>query len=483
MQNSQASLSTQALALAPVILSGGSGTRLWPVSRASHPKQFSQLFERPLFDLTYARLEGLGSPWILTTESLRTLTQRSVKGLKAQSNQVIYEPRGRNTAAAVALLCTVMRSRGHVDTTVGLFPADQLIQDLAAFHAAVRAALVALEQEPLELVTLGLRPSHPATGYGYIELSAAVDWRVEQPKALRAAGFREKPKLEQAQQYIKEGSVWNAGIFFFKPSRMIELLAKHAPEVWEPFSKLTAEPTARELAAIYEQVPSISIDYAVMEKLEGHLCVPVECGWSDVGSWDAVAEISLGSDLGKGGIATSANQSYIKPALAPDGQAKTYALVGVEGLVIVDTPDATLIAKRGESEKIKGVLEGLQAQGNSRATAHPFEHRPWGSFEILRDSHDFKSKVIVVDPGQQISYQSHAKRAEHWIIVSGTGEVVLNDETIPVRAGSHVFIPVGAKHRIRNTSPSEPIRFVEVQLGSYFGEDDIVRYQDDYKRS
>jgi mannose-1-phosphate guanylyltransferase/mannose-6-phosphate isomerase len=485
----------------PAIISGGSGTRLWPVSRQSFPKQFAEIFGdglgNSLFARAAARLMPLGSPWTITVEELRTLTEKSliVEGLTREQalRQTLYEPRGRNTAPAIAFLCRALELHGFRESVVGVFPADQLIEDESKFRETVLQAIEFAVRG--EIVTLGITPTFPATGYGYIETSGGAlgSSTSGATTAMKAVRFREKPDVNTAREFLAHGGyLWNAGMFVFKLSRMIELLKQHAPKVWTPFESLRSD--FSNLKEVYDQVEAISIDYAVMEKLESHVTVPCHFGWNDVGSWDAVADVKEGkhSVLANSALAAGIDAEGATAAIQilsennfvfPTDQ-KTYAFVGVEDLVVVDTQDATLIVKRGQSEKVKDVVDRLKSfppMAARRATQHAFEIRPWGKFEVLKDTPDFKSKVITVDPGAQISYQSHSKRAEHWTIIKGSGEVVLNDEIIPVQHGSHVFIPLKAKHRIRNTG-KEPLTFVEVQLGTYFGEDDIVRFEDSYGR-
>lgn len=487
----------------PAIISGGSGTRLWPVSRQSFPKQFAEIFGdglgNSLFARAAARVMPLGSPWVITVEELRTLTEKAliVEGLTREQalRQTLYEPRGRNTGPAIAFLCRALQLQGFQDSIVGVFPADPLIEDEEAFRATVLRAVEFAERG--EIVTLGIKPTFPATGYGYIETAGvAAGSKLGQsgaPPAMTAIRFREKPDRATAIKFLAQGGfLWNGGMFVFKLSRMIELLKLHAPNVWLPFEKLKMDYS--NLKQVYDEVEPISIDYAVMEKLDTHVTMPCEFDWNDVGSWDAIADIKEGkhaihatSALANGfdaSGATAAIQVTSENNFVFPTDQKTYAFVDCNDLVVVDTQDATLIVKRGSSEKVKEVVDRLKSfppVAARRATQHAFEIRPWGKFEVLKDTPDFKSKVITVDPGAQISYQSHAKRAEHWTIIKGSGEVVLNNETIPVEAGSHIFIPLKAKHRIRNTG-KVPLTFVEVQLGTYFGEDDIVRYEDSYGR-
>ncbi len=458
----------------PVILSGGSGSRLWPVSRQSFPKQFCELLDESLYVKTLKRLLPLGSPWTVTVGELKVLTERSLKDNGVPVTQAIYEPFGKNTAPAIALLCQVFHLKGWDDQVVGIFPADHLIQNEAAFHDAVRTGEVLAQQG--HIVTLGVRPTYPATGYGYIETSTAM--LGAEGKALVATGFREKPNETTAREFISQGGFyWNAGMFIFKVSKMIELFNAHTPDIWRVITGLNAD--LSNISEIYKQMRSISIDYAVMERLPSHVCIPCPFEWSDLGSWDSIAEILKPTEETAKNLVESGGSSgnFVFPL-----KNKTYGIVGVDDLVVVDTPDALLISKKGATERVKEVVDQLKSQSVSSATQHQFEVRPWGRFEIMTDGLDFKSKTITVDAGHQLSYQSHAQRAEHWIIVKGHGEVILDDETIPVQPGKHVHIPVGAKHRIRNTGQA-PLQFVEVQLGTYFGEDDIVRYQDDYKRT
>lgn len=455
----------------PVILSGGSGTRLWPVSRNAYPKQFCDFLDESLFNKALKRVLPLGSPWVVTVKDLQVLTERALREFQIPTTQVLYEPLARNTAPAVALLCKVLELRGLSNEIVGVFPADQLIADDGAFHAAVREAEKFAREG--HVVTLGVKPSYPATGYGYIETSGRAS---SEGVALKAAGFREKPDAVTAQRFLDEGGYfWNAGMFIFKVSRMVEHFSSLAPQVWEAFSGLKAD--LNNLTSVYQEAPSISIDYAVMEKLSEHVCVPCGFDWSDLGSWDAISSLSASSGArDRLTEVAGAKRNFIYPQAN-----KEYAFVGVEELIVVDTADALLVAKKGTAEKVKEAVDALKARVSSVALQHSFEVRPWGRFDVLFDDSDFKSKVITVDPGAQLSYQSHEKRAEHWIVVRGHGEVVLDDKVVPVSSGDHIHIPIGAKHRMRNTGEI-PLKFVEVQLGSYFGENDIIRYEDDYKR-
>ncbi len=460
----------------PVILSGGSGTRLWPVSRTKYPKQFNNLFDEPLQNSTLKRLGRFGKPMIITSQILRDFTEKKAKESGFSQIEVIYEPFGRNTAPAIAVLCRIMEMRKKVQEVVGIFPADHLVENEEEFASALDLADQSAARG--KVVTLGLKPSRPETGYGYIQTNTKPVNFNQKLSSYEVIKFHEKPNMQTAQGFLAKGSYyWNAGIFVFPVYLMIELFKRYQPQIWAGVSLLKED--LSNIREIYEGQPSISIDYAIMERLSGSelVCVPCDPGWSDVGSWDAVAAVyeSTGRSVGDA-VEVDSKNNFVLPHMQ-----KRYAFVGVDDLIVVDTQDALLITKKGHSQDVKTVVERLKNEKSKLVDEHTFEERPWGRFDILKDFTDFKSKIIEVDVGAQISYQSHTKREEHWIITKGEGVVILNDQEIPVQRGSYVKIPLGAKHRIRNTGKIA-LAFVEVQLGSYFGEDDIVRYQDDYKR-
>lgn len=460
----------------PVILSGGSGTRLWPVSRSKYPKQFCPLFEDSLQNLTLKRLGRFGKPMIVTSKALRDFTLKKAEEAGFSQIDVIFEPIGKNTAPAIALLCRVLELKKMEQEVVGVFPADHLVQKEEVFSEAIELGIACAFEN--KVVTLGLKPTEPATGYGYIQVEKQPFNFKKQMNSYRVRKFHEKPNLEIAKEFLKDGSYfWNAGIFIFKVSKMIELFVKFQPQIWDSLKELKAD--FSNIQTVYEKMPSISIDYAIMENLSESelLCVPCDPHWSDVGSWDAVSDVyhRNGQHPAKLTEVDSKN-NFVLPY-----KNKHYAFVGVENLIVVDTDDALMISEKGASQDVKIVVDRLKKNNPQLIEQHTFEERPWGRFEILRDEVHFKSKVIRVDAGQQLSLQSHTRREEHWVVVKGTGEVVVNEEVIPVAAGSYVKIPLGAKHRMRNNS-KESLEFIEVQLGSYFGEDDITRYQDDYNR-
>ncbi|MFT3724530.1 MAG: mannose-1-phosphate guanylyltransferase/mannose-6-phosphate isomerase [Hyphomonadaceae bacterium] len=463
----------------PVILSGGSGTRLWPVSRASYPKQFCDFFDGSFLGNTIQRLKTLGEVHILTTQSMASLTQRATKreGLKAQN--VIFEPMGKNTAPAVALLCHVLERRGMAAEIAGVFPSDHLIGNEAAFQKAVALATQIAGQG--YVVTLGVQPHTPETGYGYIEVTDTVVGADGALKAMQVAGFREKPNLATAKTYVDSGRYfWNAGMFVFCVRDMIAHFKKFQPLLWSKIELIDAE--MKNAPYNYALVDSISLDYAIMEKLEKQACVPCDMEWSDVGSWDEIARLSEESNPVETKSRAEVFNLNSENNFVFSVNNKVVGLIDIVDTMVVDTNDALLVVHKNSSQKVKELVDAMKEAGQVEATEHPFETRPWGRFEILADEPSFKAKKITIDAGAQLSYQSHNHRSEHWVVVAGQGEVVLNEKTLNLAPGQSVHIPENAKHRMRNPG-NVPLIFVEVQTGSYFGEDDITRYQDDYNRT
>ena len=466
-----------------VIISGGSGTRLWPVSRASYPKQFCDFYDRSFLRESLDRLKNLGETRVLTIESMRQLTMRSAQEFGLSKEQLIFEPMGKNTAPAVALLCHLLASEGRGEEVVGVYPADHLIADPKAFQDAVhRAEEVAVEGY---IVNLGIQPSYPATGYGYIELGAKVEPSAasgdgNELSAFKVKRFREKPQQEQAKEFIESGHfVWNSGIFLFRVSTMIEAFRQYLPSVWAQIEKIHSDLSNARIH--YANCENVSIDYGIMEKATNLACVPADCGWSDVGSWDEIARLAEEHPQLKAGAQVQVFTEDSANNYVFSERAKVVGFVGVKNLIVVDTPDALLVARKGQTEKVKELLNQIREAGLTEATEHPFEFRPWGGFEILSDQKDFKAKKVVVDPGQQLSYQSHTQRTEHWVVISGEALVVLDDQEHLLNPGESIRIPRGSKHRMCNRGTS-PLVFVEVQTGTYFGEDDIQRFADDYNR-
>ncbi len=463
-----------------LILSGGVGSRLWPLSREKFPKQFAPILSQTLFTKTVLRLSRLGEVQVCTSETLKGLTESEIRNQKLNVSQIYFEPMGKNTAPAVALACRVLEELGQADQILGMFPADHFIEREDTFFKAIDLAQKCAELG--QVVTIGVKPHYPATGFGYIECLRESFKEDSQLKAFKVRGFKEKPDFKTAEQYLKEGNFfWNSGIFVFKVSTMIAAFQEHLPKMWAEMQKLKidSQKNLLNLKEVYSKIESQSLDYGIMEHISNQVNIPCDMGWSDLGSWDDIAEISkTQKSKSKAEILSLQSENCFAYSL----NAKKICFSGVKNLLVVDTEDALLITEKNKSQEVKALYDELKKEKSLLVSDHNFEYRPWGYYRNLYEEPHFKSKVITVDPLQQLSYQSHKQRSEIWVIVEGEGEVVLNDETLKVEVGKVIHIPLGSKHRIRNSS-QKPLKFVEVQLGEYFGEDDITRYQDDYQRT
>lgn len=454
--------------MVPVILCGGSGTRLWPVSRAHYPKQYCEFFDQSFLKTTYERLKGLNTPWVITTSSMQNLTQKTIP---IANDHLILEPFGKNTAPALALLCYKFLELKQQDQVVGVFPSDHLIFN----EKALLKALVVAERQAQKnkIITLGVEPNNPSTAYGYIEINEKQKLDGDESfNAFQVKSFREKPTLETAKEYIKSKNFyWNAGIFVFKVSTLIKAFELHMPELWSKIMSLNNE----NLEKVYANLNSMSIDYGIMEKANNIACVPGDFGWSDVGSWDEVArlfeeapELKSQSRADLYSYMSSSNFVY-------SVKDKIIGLSHVEDLIVVDTPDSLLITKKGTSQSVKD-LQALISESRPIHASHTYyEKRPWGNYEVLSESPECKVKKVSVLPNKSISYQSHEKRDESWVIVSGEGKLTLDDQVKSVKKNDVVTILRKTKHQIECTSES-PLVLIEVQTGDYFGEDDIERY-------
>jgi len=470
-----------------VILSGGSGSRLWPVSRDSYPKQFCELMDQSFLLSTLKRVQKLGEIQVVTLESMKSLTQNVLGQVGASSENLILEPLPKNTAPAIALVVWRALRRKQGQEVIGIFPADHLISDEKRFCQVAKACADIAAQKSV-VVTIGIAPLYPATGYGYIELAAQsvvgeVDRKNDGVTAYGVHKFHEKPNIETAQDYYAQSCrrpsfFWNAGIFFFRADTMAKLFAEHMPEMWAKISGLKDD--LSNLSTIYSNISGQSLDYGVIEKLKTELiCVPADMGWSDVGSWDEIARLQeekINFSSAAEVFCEDAENNFVFSTFN-----KVVGLVGVKDLIVVDTPDALLVTRRGQSQKIKDLVLNIKEAKIPAASEHIFEVRPWGRFEVLADESDHKVKRLIVNPKSQLSYQRHTRRDENWVIVSGQAEVVLEDKVTVLRPGQQIYIPKNHKHRIRNPG-NQPLVMIEVQTGEYFGEDDIERFADDYQR-
>lgn len=469
--------------LIPLILSGGSGTRLWPVSRRNLPKQFLSLSgDGTLFQQTVARtrkLPEVTAPIIVASEDHRFLAADQLLEAGVKNATILLEPAARNTAPAIALGALKAVERDP-QALLLVLPADHLIGDTKSFINAVQQALPAAREG--WLVTFGIRPDRPETGFGYIRRAESIGGG-----AFRVERFVEKPDLATAEGYMKDGGYdWNSGMFLFKAARYLEELGQHAPEMLEAVRKAYATghgdlDFVRVDAEAFAKVPDNSIDYAVMEKTSRAAVVPVSCAWSDIGSWSALWLSGQHDEQGnqREGDTLTVNT---RNSLLRSHDRHMIATVGVDDLIVVSTPDATLVAHRNAAQDVKKVVDQLKASGRTEHSFHRVVHRPWGSYDSLEAGGRFQVKRIVVKPGASLSLQKHHHRAEHWIVVSGTAEVTCDEKVFLLAENQSTYIPLGSVHRLRNPG-KVPLELIEVQSGSYLGEDDIVRFDDVYGRA
>ena len=472
--------------LVPVILSGGSGSRLWPVSREASPKPFMRLGDgESLLRMTFDRARSLPgvSEVVTVTNHEHLFGTCDEYGASSVAGTIMLEPFGRNTAPALAMAAIEIRERHGDDAVLVMLAADHLIRDTAAFAADVAVA-ASLAREGM-LVTFGIPPSRPETGFGYIELGDSLS----PPNAFRARSFVEKPFLELAEKYVASGNyLWNSGMFCFSAGTFIAALREHQPALLEQARATWKSSTQRthggsrivDIDAMgFEQLPDISIDFAVMEKAANVAVVKAGFDWSDIGSWNAIHDV-LGADLQGNRIVGEAILVDVKNSYIQSGE-RVVAAVGVDGLVIVDTPDALLVADRKRSQDVKRVVEQLKARQHETVKLHRTVARPWGTYTVVEEGNGFKIKRIVVKPGQSLSLQMHHRRSEHWVVVSGTARVTNGEEVLLVRKNESTYIPAGNKHRLENPGVADLV-IIEVQSGDYLGEDDIVRFDDKYGR-
>jgi len=464
--------------LQAVLLSGGSGTRLWPLSREAYPKQFLPLAgDATMLQDTWQRVAAIAdsAPIVVAGEEHRFLVAEQLRQIGAPVPSILLEPVGRNTAPAIAAAALQAMASGE-DPLLLVLPSDHVVRDPEAFRAAVQAASPAAEAGAL--VTFGIVPSAPETGFGYIQAGAGEGVR----KVLR---FVEKPDAATAQQYLDAGDFfWNSGMFLLRASRYLEELRRFRPEIADAVRK-AFDAAARDGdfirldKAAFAQCPSDSIDYAVMENTDAAMVLPVDFGWSDVGSWSSLWGVSAQDASGNACrgevIAVDSRNSYA-------WSQRMVALVGVDDIVVVETADAVLVARKDRVQQVKDVVAQLKAQQRSQAVLHREVHRPWGSYDSVDVGSCFQVKRIKVKPGARLSLQSHRHRAEHWVVVSGTARVTRNDEVFDLCANQSAYIPIGATHRLENPG-HEVLELIEVQSGDYLGEDDIVRYEDQYGRA
>ncbi len=468
--------------ITPVLLCGGAGTRLWPISRKSYPKQFVPLTgDQSLFAASAARLSGpaFAAPMIVTGADFRFIVTEQLLDAGIDPGAVVIEPEARNTAPAV-LAAALILAQTDPDTPMLVAPSDHVIADPAAFRAAVLRAVPAATDG--QIVTFGIAPTHPETGYGWLELGAAAG---TEPVALTR--FVEKPDAERAAEMLAAGNfLWNAGIFLFTPRTFIAAVEAHAPDLLSPVRAAVtgAKPDLGFLRldpAAWARAPSISVDYAVMERADNLSVLAYDAGWNDLGGWDAVAR-EMGTDAA--GLSVAGAVTAIDCAdtlLRSDSEGVELVGIGLRNIIAVAMDDAVLIADRSRAQEVRQAVATLKAKGARQAEAFARDHRPWGHYETLALADRFQVKRIVVKPGAALSLQSHHHRSEHWIVVSGTAKVTVDSAVRLLTENESVYIPLGAVHRMENPG-KVPMVLIEVQTGAYLEEDDIVRYEDVYAR-
>lgn len=475
-------MNSEKAVIIPVILAGGSGTRLWPLSRECHPKQLLPLVnDKTMLQNTLLRVQGLkgvSSPIVVCTEEHRFLVAEQVRSIGGDAT-IIIEPVGRDTAPAVAV-AALDAVRQNENAVLLVLPADHVIGDEGNFAEAVaRGTACAAHGHP---VTFGIVPQSPHTGYGYIKKGGALSG--EDSSAFVVEGFVEKPSLEKARQYLDEGYLWNSGMFLFPARGFLATLKEFEPLMADCVERSYAART-RDLDFIrldsvaFAESPANSVDYAVMERIRDTVVVPLDCSWSDVGSWEALWEIGKQDEKGNifiGNVmAEDVTGSYIHAG------ERLVAAIGLNNYIIVDTKDALLVASRDRTQEVKTIVKRLKTENREEIRLHKKVFRPWGSYECVDSGERFQAKRIIVNPGATLSLQRHFHRAEHWVVVKGTAHIINGEQTIILTENQSTYIPLGAKHRLENPG-TIPLEIIEIQTGSYLGEDDIERFEDLYGR-
>jgi len=465
----------------PVILSGGSGTRLWPLSRKQYPKQYLPLVgDNTMLQETILRLEGLDNladPIIVCNADHRFLVAEQCQQINITNPTILLEPIGRNTAPAIAA-ASLQSLKTSDDAVLLVLSADHVIQDINAFHTAIN---IANEQaQDGKLVTFGIVPTDANTGYGYIKSS-----KTNNDGAYKVEEFVEKPDLKTAEFYLEQGNyLWNSGMFMFKADVLIDELTTYSPDIVNAVNN-SVDSALRDLDFIrldgqtFESSPSDSIDYALMEKSNNVVVVPLDAQWNDIGSWSALYDIGTKDNNGnvvKGDvIIQDTTNTYI------NANHHMVAVIGVDNLIVVDTPDATFIATQDKAQEVKGIVESLQANGRDEGGAHRKVYRPWGWYDSVEMGVHFQVKRLHINPGAKLSLQMHHKRAEHWVVVSGIATAINGEDVLTLAEGESTYIPLGVTHALENRT-NEQLEIIEIQSGAYLGEDDIVRFEDIYGR-
>lgn len=468
--------------IVPVLLAGGSGTRLWPLSREGYPKQFLKLTDEwSLLQHTARRAAALpdaAAPILVCNEAHRFLAAEQLRQAGIKDAQILLEPEGRNTAPAVAAACLVAREKYGADAAVFVMAADHLIADLAAFCEAAKIAAGLAQQG--RLATFGIKPTRPETGYGYLLRGAALPGG-----GYEVSAFVEKPDAGRARSYVESGEYsWNGGMFLFRADTFLDELQRLEPAMLEACASAVSG-AKRDLdfvrldPAAFKAARSESIDYAVMEKTRKAALVPMDAGWDDVGSWSFLETLprdGRGNYIHGDVLLEDSDNTLVH------SESRLTAALGLQDIVIIETKDAVLVSRRDRAQEVKRIVARLKQQGRSEAETHTVVHRPWGSYETIAIGPRFQVKRIIVKPGQKLSLQMHHHRAEHWIVVCGTARVTCGEREFLMAENESTYIPLGSRHRLENPG-SIPLELIEVQSGGYLGEDDIVRFNDVYGRA
>lgn len=462
-----------------LILAGGVGSRFWPFSRELEPKQFMKLVgERSLLQETIKRLSGIvssGNTYIMSNKLYFYELKKQTEKFNIPESNIILEPEGKNTAPAIGV-CSKLIAQANKEAILIVFPSDHYIKDSKEFKACLKEAIQCAQNN--HLVTIGIKPNKPSSGYGYIKVSRQLSLIENQSECFKVEKFLEKPSVDKARKYLADRNYfWNSGMFIWKVAVFLDEIKRYLPELHKTLMLIN---TKNDIYRVWHRIKPVSVDYGIMEHSRRIALLPATFDWTDLGSWDALDEV-LPKDA-KGNVIQADSYDYMSRGICVFGKGNRFiATIGLKDLIIADTPDALLVADRHRAQDVKKIVESLKSLNRKEHIAHIQEKRPWGSYTVLQKGDGFKIKLIEIDPGKRLSLQRHNKRAEHWVVVSGVAKVTCGDRIKRVSCNQSIYIPQGVIHRLENPAQT-PLKIVEVQTGIYLEEDDIVRFEDDFKR-